>query len=218
MLEIIRRMNNLIQQCKNEKPRRLIAQLTTLKDSDPDMLEYLTSLLEKVEIRIGGCSKAKALDLINNNLLEGWCWQSSETCALMFKDTDYIERGVLYFDENKTREYFHSWICFEFDGKEYILDPALNFLCLKEKYFRTFNVELTGVVSVKDLKKEFKTRIKNEKQKLISMGNYKGIKNHLVLIEGVEDIFAPFFRSDVGFITKIENNEIQSLEARYYYR
>ena len=140
MLASIRRINNLIKECKYEKPKRLIAQLTSLKDANPELLKYLTNKLKDVEVRVGGCSKDKIINLINLNMLEGWCWQSSETCALMFEDTDYVERGNLYFNDNKENPYFHSWINFEFNGEEYVLDPALNFLCLREKYFKTFNV------------------------------------------------------------------------------
>ena len=218
MLAIIRRLNNLIDECRYEKPKRLIAQLTSLKDANPELLEYLTEILKNVEIKLGGCSEEKAIDLINRNLLESWCWQSSETCALMFQDTDYVERGNLYFNDEKTNEYFHSWISFEFDCKEYVLDPSLNFLCPKEKYFKTFNVELKGVVTVGELKQEFKKQIKNKQAKIKSISKFKSVENPHIVIDGVEDVFAPFFRSDIGCVATIENDEIKSITANYYYR
>ena len=78
----------------------------------------------------------------------------------------------------------------------------------------TFDVDLKGMVSVKDLKKQFKKEIA---KKQTSLQRYK-IDNPLVVMDGVEDVFAPFFRSDIGYIVKMENEEIQSLTAHYYYQ
>lgn len=218
MLTIVRRLNNLIQECKNEQPKRLIPRLTSLRDANPELLNYLTQILQNIEIKIGGCRQEKAIDLISSNMLEGWCWQSSETCGLMFKDSDYVERGNLYLNEDKSREYFHSWINFEFNNQEYVLDPALNILCLREKYFKTFDVDLKGVVSVKELKEQFKTEIKTKTAKLKDLYRYKGHKEPPVVIYGVEDVFAPFFRSNIGYITNIDDDKISNVIAHYYYQ
>ena len=218
MLAIVRKLNNLIEDCKNEKPKRLIARLTTLKDANPELLNYLNTILQNIEIKIGGCQQEKAIDLISSNMLEGWCWQSSETCGLMFKDTDYVERGNLYLNEDKSREYFHSWINFEFNNQEYVLDPALNILCLREKYFKTFDVELKGVVSVKELKEQFKIEIKTKQSKLKALYNYKGHNEPPIVVDGVEDVFAPFFRSDIGYKATIQGDDIEKVTAHYYYQ
>ena len=224
MLAIVNKLNKLIDDCKSvSASSRLIERMTSLKNAPQDVLEYLINILKNIEIKIGGCAKENAVDLINSDRLVGWCWQSSETIALMLKDTDYVERGVLYLPEEGNRPYFHSWTSFEFNNKEYVLDPALNILCLKEKYFKHYNIELSAVIPAKEVKDKLIYEIKHKKQRKPSwMDEYlceetKEVLYNETLIKGSQNLFDPFYISNIGYIANISDGKIESVSAHYYY-
>lgn len=222
MLAILKKLDKLINDCKG-KNTRLIEKMTSLKDAPKDVLEYLINILKNIEIKIGGCAKENAVDLINSDRLVGWCWQSSETVALMLKDTDYVERGVLYLPEEGNKPYYHSWTCFEFNGTEYVLDPALNILCLRDKYFQRYKIELSAVIPAKDVKDKFiyeithrKERTFDEFDKFLS-DEYKGKLSEETLIKGSKNVFDPFYVSNIGYNASISDGKIQRVYAHYYY-
>ena len=112
------------------------------KRIDPKIIEYLINRLSDLYIEVLGDYQGTILELMSSGKLEGWCWQTTESAIVFFNDDDYIERGNLKFEE-KTKKYYHSWICFNFNGVEYVLDPCLNFLCKKDdekkEYIITFD-------------------------------------------------------------------------------
>lgn len=97
---------------------------------DLNVVEYLIEKLSDLYIEVLGDYKGNLFELMPVGKLEGWCWQTTESAIVFLNDDDYIERGYLKFDE-RTPNYYHSWICFKYNNVEYVLDPCLNFLCKK---------------------------------------------------------------------------------------
>ena len=63
-----------------------------------EVYNYLKSLFVALHIEIVGKYEGNLMDLMNQGLLEGWCWQTTETASLFMDDSSYIERGNLKFD------------------------------------------------------------------------------------------------------------------------
>ena len=99
---------------------------------DSKVVEYLIEKLSNLHIEVLGDYEGNLFELMPIGKLEGWCWQTTESAIVFLNDDDYIERGYLKFDE-RTPNYYHSWICFKYNGVEYVLDPCLNFLCKKNE-------------------------------------------------------------------------------------
>ena len=93
------------------------------KRIDTKVVEYLMNKLSNLHIEVLGEYEGSLFELMPVGKLEGWCWQTTESAIVFLNDDDYIERGNLRFDE-KTPEYYHSWICFKFNDTEYVLDPC----------------------------------------------------------------------------------------------
>ena len=60
-----------------------------------EVFEYLKSLFDNLHIEIVGRYEGNLIDLMNRGVLEGWCWQTTETASLFMDDSSYIERGNL---------------------------------------------------------------------------------------------------------------------------
>ena len=86
---------------------------------DKKVVEYLMSKLSNLHIEVLGKYDGSLFELMYAEKLEGWCWQTTESAIVFLNDDDYIERGILKFGE-KTPEYYHSWVCFRFNDKEYV--------------------------------------------------------------------------------------------------
>ncbi len=165
--------------------------------------------------------------------LEGWCWQTTESAIVFWNDDDYIERGNLKFDE-RTKEYYHSWICFNFDNEEYVFDPCLNLLCKKSDYSKIFEVNVKGKVSAIEVKKELIKQVTTHKKEELSkkQNNIELFMKKImgdsydsdiertkgeVVVHGPEDVNTPLYRNGAGYKTEIENEKIKKLTVHYYY-
>ena len=138
------------------------------KRIEPKVVEYLMEKLNNLYIEVLDKYKGSLFELMKNEKLEGWCWQTTESAIVFLNDDDYIERGNLKFDE-RTKEYYHSWICFNFDNEEYVLDPCLNLLCKKSDYSKIFEVNVKGKVSAIEVKKRInKTSYYTQKRRVIN--------------------------------------------------
>ena len=93
---------------------------------DSNAWQYLEIKLKHLHINILGEHKGNILDLMCKGLLDGWCWQTTESAIVFLEDFDYIARGDLKF--GKHRNYWHSWICFKFNDKMFVFDPCLQIL------------------------------------------------------------------------------------------
>ena len=203
------------------------------KRIDPKVVEYLMEKLNNLYIEVLGKYKGSLFELMKNEKLEGWCWQTTESAIVFLNDDDYIERGNLKFDE-RTKEYYHSWICFNFDNEEYVLDPCLNLLCKKSDYSKIFEVNVKGKVSAIEVKKELIKQVTTHKKEELSkkqnnielfmkkiMGDsydsYIERTKGEVVVHGPEDVNTPLYRNGAGYKTEIENEKIKKLTVHYYY-
>lgn len=164
------------------------------------VINYLDGILKEIYITLENNS-GYLLDLMKQEKLGGWCFQTTESSIIFFDDNDYIERGYLNFEKCKEK-YYHSWICFKFDNMEYVFDPCLNIICKKIDYIKVFEIEVLSYVSSKIVKKEFIKQMKSS--------------NSEVIVSGVEDVNKPLYRNNSGYKTIIEGNHIKKMNVYFY--
>lgn len=204
------------------------------KRINPQVVEYLTSKLNELEIEVSRQYKGSIFELMRIGVLEGWCWETTESAIVFFNDNDYIERGNLKFETNY--KYYHSWICFNFDKTEYVLDPCLNFLCKKDDYYKIFEIEVKGKVTAKAVKEELIKQIttfKEEEEEETSEDSknfdrfwksflkyidesYSEKKRKEVVVHNVENVNAPFYRNCSGYTAEFQDKKIKKLTVHYY--
>lgn len=227
-------INEIIGKVINKKPLTEEEKFKILhsKRIEPKVVEYLITKLNSLYIEVLGKYEGTLFELMPVGKLEGWCWQTTESAIVFLNDDDYIERGYLYFDENTP--YYHSWICFDYNGTEYVLDPCLSFLCKKKDYSKIFETVVKGKVSAKAVKEELIRQVTTPKQEDNSDAHkacqnflrsflgesyekYKEEKKNEVIAEGPEDVNTPLYRNGAGYKTELENGKIKKLTVHYYY-
>lgn len=203
------------------------------KRIDAKVVEYLMNKLNNLHIEVLGEYEGSLFELMPVGKLEGWCWQTTESAIVFLNDDDYIERGNLKFDE-RTPEYYHSWICFKFNDTEYVFDPCLSFLCKKSDYSKIFEIDVKGKVSAKAVREELIKQVTAPKEEDNSeahkafqsfmksfMGesydSYMESKKEEVTVHGPEDVNTPLYRNGAGYKTEIENGKVKKLTVHYYY-
>ena len=190
-----------------------------------EVYDYIKSFFDNLHIEIVGKYEGNLMDLMEIGVLEGWCWQTTETASLFLPDTSYIERGDLKFTSNKL--YYHSWINFTYKGKQYIFDPCLQILCERKYYHQIFEVTIKGQVTAKRVKEYFINYISNppkkerneefEKVFRTLFGEPSERTKGEIVIHDEEDPSAPMYRNGVGYKTILDNGKIKKLVAHYYY-
>ena len=197
--------------------------IPSIEESEQSAVVYLKEKLKPLFIEILGEYSGGIFELIKNRKLIGWCWESTQTCSIFLNNDDYIERGDLYIDE-RNPEYYHSWICFRFNDKEYVFDPCLDCLCLKSLYYKRYNPKVTGRVTAEKVKEKFYDAIKNHKAddekdswlfSRLSEETKKRLRQE-VQIETVEDVNEPFYRGTVGYRTELKEDKVEKMTAHYY--
>ena len=192
---------------------------------DKEIYIYLKDTLKNLKIEI--TSKHKSSDIfefMNKGALEGWCFQTSESAIIFFKDDDYIQRGYLKSDDNL--DYYHSWIVFNFENKKYIFDPCLQIISEYEIYHEIFNTKVLANIKAKKVKeyiinyinnysKKEETKIIKFLRKNISEETKERLDKEIILY-GKEDINAPIYRNSCGYILNEKNGKILSLNVHYY--
>lgn len=196
------------------------------------IFEYLKSHFDNLKIEILGNYEGNIMDLMQKEELKGWCWQTTETAILFLNEDSYIQRGNLTFDEKEI--YYHSWIVFNFNRKEYVFDPCLNLLCRKNIFDKVFDVEVKGQVSAKEVKDFFIEYITNPPKKKLTkeeeerserlqkifnsiLGeNTTNNKKEEIMGPYQTDVNAPMYRNGVGYKATIENGKVKQLVAHYY--
>lgn len=188
--------------------------------------EYLINILSNLYIEITSKYEGSFIELLKRGKFEGWCWQTTEAAIVFFNDDDYIERGNLNLNERNT-EYYHSWICFKYENDEYVFDPCLMIVCLKEEYHNTLEANVLGKVTAKNVREEVIRQINNyhnsdkEKEKYSFITSFFGdeyyqkYKNEVVM-HGPKDVNAALYRNGCGYTTEIEDNKIKRLKVHYY--
>lgn len=188
--------------------------------AEVEVFLYLENLLKNVSISILGKEEKSIMELMYEDKLQGWCWQTSQTSALFFNDKDYIARGYLVIDEGEKYEY--AWICFTFKGKQYVFDPCLQCVCKKSLYDKILQACIEGKCLVKDVKKYFIEQYRNYyKEKSIVTSfllDYMSEKQKREkTIKTQNDLSAPFYRGNDGYIAEIVDDEIKSIYSHFYY-
>ncbi len=198
------------------------------KRINPKIVKYLIRRLSELHIEVLGDYEGSIFELMSDGKLEGWCWQTTESAIVFFNDDDYIERGNLKFDE-RTFKYYHSWICFNFNGTEYVLDPCLNFLCKKDDYYRIFEIEVIGKVTAKAVKEELIRQVTTPKEENTSEAHksfnifWKRFlgdmyeKDQETIVYGPEDVNTPLYRNGAGYKAELQDGKIKKLTVHYYY-
>ncbi len=206
----------------NERERfKLIQQLEINKQA----LNFLQNQLKNLSIEILGHYEGNVIDLMNDGLLEGWCWQTTESSIVFLKDDDYIARGNLKLSPYK--KYWHSWICFEFNNKILVFDPCLQILVDKELYYHIFEIsKVEGIATSKSVREDLIYRINHPKKreyeddnsfvaKFVARFASERQKNETQVI-GNNDVNSPMYRNNTGYTATIEDNKIIMLIAHYY--
>lgn len=190
------------------------------------VLEYLKIRLKNLTIEILGKHSGNIIELMNRGLLEGWCWQTTESAIVFFNDEDTIERGCLKF--SKYKDYWHSWICFKYENQQFVFDPCLQILVEKPVYYHIFETTIKGMVTSKKVVDELIYKINNP-QKIVYLSDEseKFIKNFFekfaserkkkeTHIYGGENVNSPMYRNNTGYIATMEEGKIKELIAHYY--
>lgn len=190
------------------------------------VLEYLKIRLKNLTIEILGKHSGNIIELMNRGLLEGWCWQTTESAIVFFNDEDTIERGCLKF--SKYKDYWHSWICFKYENQQFVFDPCLQILVEKPVYYHIFETTIKGMVTSKKVVDELIYKINNH-QKIVYLSDEseKFIKNFFekfaserkkkeTHIYGGENVNSPMYRNNTGYIATMEEGKIKELIAHYY--
>lgn len=195
-------------------------------DIDKSVFNYLKSILQNLSIEIGGVYDGNVFELMNEGLLEGWCWQTTESSIVFFNDDDCIERGNLKFGVYK--KYWHSWISFTFNDIIWVFDPCLQILVEKNIYYHVFEInEIAGVVTAKSVREDLIYRINHREKK---NGSELEVRISKLLvpyisesqrnethISGNNDVKSTMYRNNTGYTASIENNTIKTLIAHYYF-
>ena len=193
-------MNNNLSSFKNYTTKDRINHINNHYISD-EIVKHLNDKFLNLKINICDKYKGNIMELMNKNLLEGWCYQTTETSILFLDNDSYIERGVLTLNKNK--KYLHSWITFNYKSEPHIFDPCLKIITKKDLYYQIFNTELRGKVSSLEVKKYILKHIPNSKEEII--------------INGKKDINYPIYgNNDVGYQIEVDNGKIKKLTAHYH--
>lgn len=228
-------INEIINKVINKKTLTEEEKFKLLRSKriSPKIVECLIGRLSELHIEVLGDYEGSIFELMPAGKLEGWCWQTTESAIVFFNDDDYIERGNLKFDE-RTPEYYHSWICFSFNGTEYVLDPCLNLLNKKRDYSKIFETEIKGKVTAKAVEEELIRQVTAPKEEdtseahksfetilKIFLGDeyesYQEKKRGEVIVHGPEDVNTPLYRNGAGYKTEIQDGKIKKLTVHYYY-
>lgn len=211
--------------------------ISHFKRINPKVVEYLMQKLNNLYIEVLGDDEGSLFQLMIAKNLKGECWQVTESVIVFLNDDDYIERGSFHFDgitpfDNLSSEYYHSWICFNYNGIEYVLDPCLNFLLKKDDYSKMFKTDVKGKVYAKAVKKELMRQITTakgatdfEENDFIrfmrrnsgdSYDMFMKKKKKEVIVNGTNDVNAPLYRNCSGYKAELEDGKIKKLTVHYY--
>ena len=86
-------MNKDVKDLDEQERFKLIYQL----DIDASVFEYVTQRLKNLSIEICGDHEGNVIELMCKGLLEGWCWQTTESSIVFFNDDD-IKRASKFLE------------------------------------------------------------------------------------------------------------------------
>jgi len=174
-------------------------EMLNINNASFDIVNYVKYLIKNTNIEMFGIDMCNADKLIYDRKLEGYCFESTSIMISNFNERDYISRGNLYWTDNSDG-YLHSWINFSIHGCNYVFDPTLSLLCLKEMYDELFNVSVISEISSR--------RVRDQ---LIGLLN----RDDEVFICGSNNIDDNFYGNSIKVRGKVNNNNITNLYASY---
>lgn len=164
---------------------------------------YIDLLINNLYIEIDTERRGYAKEMVNKINLLGYCWESTESIIPFFKANDEIIRGILNHYKGGILE--HSWIKFNLKNKEYVFDPCLNVIVLKEIYDKVFTpVELSHI----DAKKVRDDMIATLTNSQISM-------NGMHIITYNYDINDSFYKTKMSVSGQAINKKILCLRTKF---
>lgn len=197
------------------------------KPIDKNVKEYLMDKLDNLYIEVLSKYEGSLFELMSEDNLEGWCWETTESAIVFFNDDDYISRGYLRFD-GKTPNYYHSWMCFKFEDTEYVLDPCLNILCKNSDYSEIFETVVISRVTAKETRKDLIKHLTAPKEEMSEsakefhsflkelVGDYLERKSGEVTLPYSNNKSDPLYRNGAGYKAKIDNGKVKKLTVHYY--
>lgn len=184
------------------------------KRASKEVLEYLSQQFKNLTIVIPEKEKGNIMDLMNHKLLEGWCFQTTETSIIFLNDTDYIERGYLWL--NPYESYYHSWICFTYQNEEYAFDPCLDIFCQKRFYSKIFDTDIKARVYAEKVREFFINKVEQDKYvRWKNTGIYIERNINKIKIVGSGEVTAPMYGNNTEYEVDIDNRKIKRLVAHY---
>ena len=228
--EFIRCFRLNISLTENQKKKILKSGL-----KDKSVIDYLEDKLSKLSIKLNNDDEYPVFELMEKNKLIATCFQTSETIVTLLNDDDYVERG------NMTRgglvngyAYNHSWVCFNYNGVEYVLDACLNILCTRDDYYYAFKPICYAKVDALSIKEELirqltepkeDKRTYNEDGLSYDIGMWDDGSTCLVIKEkdevdiiGSEDKDSPLYGNYSSYKADIKNKDIKKLVFHHYKR
>jgi len=174
--------------------------------------QYVEQKLKPTTISLLDLKNVPATEMINKNRLQGWCWQSATFLSIFFDNEDIVLRGNLtlppqvWSDFYHGEDYFHSWVELKYENETYVFDPALNYLCKKDDYYKEFNARPSQQVSVLKIRESLINLISDSQEEP-------------VYIPGTNKIDAPFFGDSSTVTVKTgppNNSTIKELHVRFH--
>ena len=172
-----------------------------MKKVNDDVKEYVSNKISNVYIVLDDQCGGLFSELYDNKKITGWSYQLTETAGVFFNDNDYIERGDLLLSESELVCH-HAWLCFNYNNKEYVFDPALDMLVTKDYYYDFFNIVDVHKISINDVKKDLLNNLDQNDTALMNFEN---------------DINDPFYMSGVHYQVIMNNGEVTGLNAAFNY-
>lgn len=212
-------MNKNVSDLNEFERFELISQL----DINISVFKYLIIRLQNLTIQIGTDYEGNIIELMSEGLLEGWCWQTTESAVVFLNDDDCIERGNLTFCN--CQKYWHSWICFTFNDIVWVFDPCLQVIVKKNIYYHIFEInEIAASVTAKSVREELIYRIEQHEKKNKPKSPISDFLEQYVserqkketTIFGRDDLKSPMYRNSTGYTAEMNNGTINTLIAHYY--
>jgi len=201
---------------------------------DKTVIDYLKDKLNNLTIKINNEDEYPVIELMNKKGLLGICYQTSETIAVLLNDDDYVERGIIA-RGGLTNSYGldHSWVCFKYNGVEYVLDASLNILCTRDDYYAAFSPMRYAKINAETIKEELIRQLTlpreidenryNEKGLLYDIGMWDSGETSLIIkhkdeidIDGSDDKNSPLYGNHASYIADMEDGKFKKLTFHIY--
>ena len=78
------------------------AKLLNSTNIDSNVINYLQNRLSNLDIKVLGNTRGNIFDLMNKGVLEGWCWETTETAICFLDDNDYIKKMAIEYVKDHT--------------------------------------------------------------------------------------------------------------------